>query len=562
MVTSCSDTIEEDGSLLAPTITLSSATNSYEVMINKEITITPTYENVDGAIYSWSQNGEIVSTDPELTFMSDELGDYYFELSVINSGGTANAEISLSVLSLVIPTVEFTVLTESYNVAAGVEFSVKPTVTNCDDASFVWSLDGEAIATTQNLSYTITDLGTYKLSLTATNEDGEDSAEVELCVMNESDLPFYWDFDKTEYNMASGREVRIKCWNIMNDFGGDYVWSVQGSEVQRGEESEYIFNEGALGEYEVVVTKYDVDGVESATQMFVVNVCAAEGTYKRTVTSSSSEDSNRVYEFLPAPGQFVNNGYTVATMEEACEYAEGRLAINSYISLGGFGGYVVVGFDHSIDNSGDYDLEILGNPMTTSCEPGIVMVMQDENGDGLPNDTWYELKGSETEYGYQISDYAITYYRPEDGTSTSAKYYYTNNQGGDGVVAKIWYTQDYWPAWVTDDQLKFYGTCLDSRNVETSPGYWSNAPYDWGYVDNMSDVDMFSSSAEYIDTPSGNHFKISHAIDYKGDAVHLDYIDFVKIYVGVSGQSGWLGELSTEVLRVSDFNMNKVNYNY
>ena len=63
--------------------------------------------------------------------------------------------------------------------------------------------------------------------------------------------------------------------------------------------------------------------------------------------------------------------------------------------LGGWGGYIVVGFDHSIENKGGYDFSIKGNAFDSSNEPGIVWVMQDVNGDGLPNDEWYELKGSE-----------------------------------------------------------------------------------------------------------------------------------------------------------------------
>ena len=38
--------------------------------------------------------------------------------------------------------------------------------------------------------------------------------------------------------------------------------------------------------------------------------------------------------------------------------------------------------------------------------------MQDVNGDGLPNDEWYELKGSEYGKPETIQDYAVTYFRP------------------------------------------------------------------------------------------------------------------------------------------------------
>lgn len=40
-----------------------------------------------------------------------------------------------------------------------------------------------------------------------------------------------------------------------------------------------------------------------------------------------------------------------------------------------------------------------------------------------------------------------------------------------------------------------------------------------------------------------------------GSSVELEYIDFVKIQVAVQTKSGNLGELSTEVLGIYDFNM-------
>ena len=82
------------------------------------------------------------------------------------------------------------------------------------------------------------------------------------------------------------------------------------------------------------------------------------------------------------------------------------------VSLGGFGGYIVVGFDHSSIDVGrlrpGHRGQLSGRlpPSRGSSGHG------DENGDGLPNDTWYELKGSETGKAETLQDYAVTYYRP------------------------------------------------------------------------------------------------------------------------------------------------------
>ena len=113
---------------------------------------------------------------------------------------------------------------------------------------------------------------------------------------------------------------------------------------------------------------------------------------------------HKVYEYMPAPGQFVN---------ELPEYEEGDtkndmrlkaeecIADNEQIlvSLGGYGGYIVFGFDHMVENKpGKYDFKIMANAFYAaanpngeasreggSCEPGIVMVSYDANGNGKPD---------------------------------------------------------------------------------------------------------------------------------------------------------------------------------
>ena len=86
------------------------------------------------------------------------------------------------------------------------------------------------------------------------------------------------------------------------------------------------------------------------------------------------------------------------------------------MSLGGFGGYVVVGFDQPVVNDPrnpyGVDFTISGNAFEAAAkgywsEPGAVMVMRDDNGNGLPDDTWYELAGSN--YWFMNSRRVITF---------------------------------------------------------------------------------------------------------------------------------------------------------
>ena len=283
------------------------------------------------------------------------------------------------------------------------------------------------------------------------------------------------------------------------------------------------------------------------------------------MSGASNAEWNKVFDYTPAPGQFINElktgGFdgTETTMTSAIAYAEKRLNDENWVSLGGFGGYIIVGFDHSINNSGGYDISILGNSFSGSSEPGIVWVMQDENGNGLPDDTWYELAGSETGKATTIQNYEVTYYRP---MGAMMPVQWTDNLGNYGEVdyLKQFHRQDYYyPLWIEADSYTLTGTCLEPRNYDASGNgsYWVNAEYDWGYADNFSPIDRLTDEDNASAGANANHFKISNAIDFECEPINLDHIDFVKVQCGVQAKSGWLGELSTEVCGFYDYNMQK-----
>lgn len=284
-----------------------------------------------------------------------------------------------------------------------------------------------------------------------------------------------------------------------------------------------------------------------------------QGGY-RPKGNSSQAACNCVFEYTPAPGQFINedkSGFAGEdTPAKAAAYALTRLNAEKYVSLGGFGGYIVVGFDHSIENYGGYDFAIKGNSFDGSSEPGIVWVMQDTNSNLLPDDTWYELKGSETGKESTLQNYSVTYYRP---TEAGATVRWKDSLGEEGEISRVpYHKQDYYyPAWITADSYTLSGTRLEARNYDKSGNgtMWINPHYDWGYADNASDIDRLTDSDNASAAAVPNHFRISDAIDNKGKSVELEWIDFVKVQTGTHTQSGWLGEHSTEVFSIYDCNM-------
>ena len=492
-----------------------------------------------------------------LEFVSDETGRFYVSLTVSTDGGMDKADIRIDVLDLTPPEITLPGAEDGFVILQGSFLELKPAVASSLETSYRWSVGGKEVSTEPVLVFEGKELGDYALRLETANEDGGDAVDFTVSVKSPEEVDFSWTFLQTEYNMSLGRRILLCILDIENAFDAVYTWYVDGKQVQYGERTEYIFSASEEGQYSVRVEMRN--SYLTATKELAVNVCPAEGTYYRPSSASALSSCNKVYEFLPAPGQFVNEYYTATTMEEACAYAEERMAQTQYVSLGGFGGYIVVGFDHSVDNDGDYNLAITGNAFDGSSEPGIVWVMQDENGDGLPNDTWYELKGSEYGKAETCQDYAVTYYRPE---APAMAVPWTDNKGGSGEIDYLgsFHRQDYYyPEWVEEDSYTLRGTCLKARNYDASGNgtYWVNPAYDWGYADNFSSKDRLTDDDNYNAAPADNHFRISDAVTFDGKPADLRYIDFVKVQVGVNAQSGWLGEVSTEVFDVKDFNLLK-----
>lgn len=267
----------------------------------------------------------------------------------------------------------------------------------------------------------------------------------------------------------------------------------------------------------------------------------------------------KVYDYCPAPGQFVNDapiyepGFTKEDMiREVENYIVGDE--RSLVSLGAWGGYIIFGFDHPVVNvEGENDFIIWGNaflPSETgfegglkggSSEPGIVMVSYDANGNGLPDDAWYELAGSKYHSEDTIHDYAITYYKPAGDTEDIR---WEDNKGNTGYVYRnTFHTQAYWPEWLDDETLTYSGARLaDNYSIVEQGGnrYYIQEPYDWGYADNKP--------YDHEDS----EMNIEWAVDGEGNPVHLDKIHFVKVYTAVNQTCGSLGESSTEISGAKD----------
>lgn len=574
VVSSSCNIDEEITTTLPPKIILDSETGIYTVKQGREIVIAPSYESAEGATYRWTLDGRLLSTSSSLSFMREMVGEYFIVLTIITDAGYDSEEIRVDVVELEVPTVSIAGK-QNITVAVGSELKLNATVRDTSiPTSFHWCVNDEQVSEEMTLTFMAESIGHYTITANASNEDGSHSDSVVVDVVSPEDMPFEWAFDKSDYHTVVGRKLLITpSTSGMAEDDVVYSWSVSESELTGNEES-FVFTANTAGDYHISATAKAQRGAQEITiaHDFVVTAYE-EGAYYRAKSGASKADWNKVYEYTPAPGQFINELKTggfdgsQTTPEAAITYAEARMnevdrdgnPYPNWVSLGGFGGYIVVGFDHSIDNTGNYDLGILGNSFSGSSEPGIVWVMQDENGNGLPDDTWYELAGSETGKAETIQNYAVTYYRP---SGAGMPVQWTDNLGNSGEIDYLtqFHRQDYYyPLWIESDSYTLTGTCLAPRNYDASGNgsYWVNAEYDWGYADNFSSIDCLTGDDNVAADANANHFKISNAIDFECKPIHLDYIDFVKVQVGVNAKSGWLGELSTEIFGFYDYNMKK-----
>lgn len=532
-----------------PTVKFDKENPIYLTKVNQSITLTPIYTHNEGATYEWTIDSKVISTTPQLEFVSAESNSYNVTITVKNLAGEAHAEARIDVQELVPPVISLPGAEQGFTLPVGSQKTFRPQVKATPDTRYAWFVGDKQVSEETDYTFNAETEGTYTLKFTAENEDGRDELSFTVKVCPADEIDFTLTTEQDLYNVALGRTIALKVLDVEKLQDVVYTWSVNGEQKQQGDKPQYLFTAEKEGQQQVEVTM-ERNGV-TLNKTLTVNVCPAEGKFYRAKSNTSSAQCNKVFEYRPAPGQFINESRQPANMEEACQYAEEMFAQKGgLISLGAFGGYVVVGFDHSIDNDGDFDISIEGNPFDNSSEPGVVWVMQDENGDGQPNDTWYELKGSEYGKPETIQDYAVTYYRPKAPQSNVE---WTDNQGNSGCVdyLSMFHKQDYYyPAWVTEESYTLRGTMLKSRSYDESGNgsYWVNPAFDWGYSDNYSETDR---------TNSINHFKISNAVRFDGQDARLKYIDFVKIQGAVNFKCGWLGEISTEVLSVSDYNMNK-----
>jgi len=224
-----------------------------------------------------------------------------------------------------------------------------------------------------------------------------------------------------------------------------------------------------------------------------------------------------------------------------------------FTSLGGWGGYIIAGFDHIVKNTDGADFAVFTQPGAGS-EPGVVFVMDDANNDGIPNDgEWAEIRGSEYNHPETIHNYQVTYYKPVGNGNVTWK----DNKGISGELVPVYESASWWwSGYGNKTEVIFTGLKLPDayKNIPTQPesANWIVRPgmFTFGYAECYNNSD-------YNKSLKANTFDISNAVDNQSNKVNLAGIKFIRIQSGVFQVAGWLNEISTEISGAADLSLIK-----
>jgi hypothetical protein len=315
-----------------------------------------------------------------------------------------------------------------------------------------------------------------------------------------------------------------------------YSWSVSGpvtyTSANSGSEC-FTFTPTAAGTYTVTVNvtgRNFITGAtdtKTATTKVVCGTSTTADTFPQAYTGAwnslnSGMQGLMSYNALKnfAPGQFIQSGTGYGW------------------SLGAFGGYMAWRLPASLVTAGVFNIR--GNPFPGWSEPGVVWVSYDDNGNDIPDDTWYELKGSHEGKPTTVKRFAMTYRNGNDSGVTNEygqiikSGYWADSQGRTGTMGSGW-PKDWGVPSAGGEQVIYTGTllCQSVVNPQTQNNFT-------GYVDAVS----YNTGGPINATTS---YSKNSAIQANGTGISLTRVSFVKVQCGIFDYAGALGEISTEI---------------
>lgn len=122
-ITSCNknDVITEEIKQ-APIIELDSETGIYTIKVGRELTIAPTYKYANNALYAWTVDGKLLSSESILKYTWNQEQHLYIKLRVDTPEGYAEEELKVEVLELTPPTISIIIPSKGLKVPQNTDY--------------------------------------------------------------------------------------------------------------------------------------------------------------------------------------------------------------------------------------------------------------------------------------------------------------------------------------------------------------------------------------------------------------------------------------------------------
>ncbi|MBX3351357.1 MAG: hypothetical protein KF684_00340 [Phycisphaeraceae bacterium] len=271
--------------------------------------------------------------------------------------------------------------------------------------------------------------------------------------------------------------------------------------------------------------------------------------------------ASEVVQYLPAPGQFVNDpdfNNPARALGAPVGGGTNNADLSKLVTLGGFGGSITLRFASTVWNDPcnpmGLDAIVFGNAVYVSGDPrrrfaeaAHIEISLDANGNGIADDQWYIIRGSSLP---SIPATALRTQQWDDDESTPAPpmdiFWYPFSLGFVGPYTTVAYELPSsfaqqiisLPAGATAEAIYGYA---DFTPVMALPG--GVDPIDFYTIpDDPFNIGITPGSG------GGDAFDIAWAVHpITGEPANLPGFDFIRITTGVDAISGFFGEISAEI---------------
>jgi len=279
-----------------------------ETAIETGAKVTFSESSEDANSYSWTFEGgdPTTSTDknPEITYAAS--GTYDVSLKVSNADGDdtetkADYITVTDVVTVTPPTAEFSASITTVEAGMPVVFTDASTD---NPTSWDWEFEGgdPATSTDQNPTVTYATVGTYAVSLTATNTEGEDvEAKTAYITVTEPAIEPEAEFIASATTISGGQQITFTDSSTNNP--SSWSWEFEGGDPATSTEQNPIVNYPNSGSYGVILTATNDAG--STTEVKSAYITVEQQTASYTVTFTSNWNStNHPTDFPSATDHF------------------------------------------------------------------------------------------------------------------------------------------------------------------------------------------------------------------------------------------------------------------